>query len=190
MQRGVASLAVVASLALATRPARAGCENTCDVVLEPVSATPALPACAQATLSSQTCLCEVWLMLKNSCATPLDTVDFGFQGCPAGGPCSVPPSAQNSVALAADGDGKKQWLLHVRNDNTDYALSISVTVANFNGSPQWLRGGQRPRAQSRPRRAHGRPRGLRWLGLLASPGPDGGHRAPGGTGRRSGDWVV
>jgi hypothetical protein len=141
MQRGVASLAVVASLALATRPARAGCENTCDVVLDPVSATPALPACAQATLSSQTCLCEVWLMLKNSCATPLDTVDFGFQGCPAGGPCSVPPSAQNSVALAADGDGKKQWLLHVRNDNTDYALSVAAVVANFNGHPSGCEAG-------------------------------------------------
>jgi hypothetical protein len=136
MRKVVAAVVAIASVAvLAARPARAGCNNTCDMVLDAVSAAPPLPTCARATLSSQTCLCEVWLMLTNACTTPLDTVDFGFRGCPEGGPCSVPPSAQNSVALAVDSAGKKQWLLHVRQDNVDYALTISATITDFNGSP-------------------------------------------------------
>jgi MYXO-CTERM domain-containing protein len=89
-------------------------------------------------------------MIKNSCATVLDTVDFGLKGCPAGGPCSVPPTAQNGVELWVDGDGKKQWLFHVQNDSTDYALSISATVANFNGNPGGCEVGGAPGRKADP----------------------------------------
>jgi hypothetical protein len=73
--------------------------------------------------------------LANRCSTEFDAVDFAFYGCASTVPCTVLPSYENGAALALDGTGQQQWVLHVVNAGVEYALSISTNVTAFNANP-------------------------------------------------------
>ena len=132
---GTSALLAASIAALAARPASAACINTCSMELDALVVTPPLPACATITLTPQTCICEVELTLVNTCATSFEAIDFEFYGCDSTAPCSVLPSYKDSAAVAIDGAGDPQWVLHVENAGVEYALAISAHVPAFNANP-------------------------------------------------------
>jgi hypothetical protein len=103
-------------LLLVTRPAYAGCPNSCELALGAITVDPPL-ACVTIAATADTCDCGVFASLTNGCTTALSAVDFQFNSCgPPGGsvseftrPCPVvDPNMVASSKLRTGGTGRKQ----------------------------------------------------------------------------------
>ncbi len=117
-----------------TRCAMAGCENPCDITVEPAQVDPALPACVRIVSGGNGCQCHGFLQIFNNCTDAIEVPDRSV--------CIQDPACHTVDAGAPMGlvtwmtstTGDKIWTVHlVTSDGVTHTVTVKGHVSSFGG---------------------------------------------------------
>ncbi len=129
-----ACLAALLGLALAdVRPAWAGCENQCNVSVEPPLVEPPAPSCVQIHFSVGDCNCSEEFTVYNGCDTALLAKDFTFSSCGVNeSDCTViEPGSRGNLGERLEKEGPVEWIYTLESSEGEHRVTLRANVKEF-----------------------------------------------------------